>query len=166
MILKLIKFVMWICEKLNRVEYIQESRSKQDSQVYLVRYIVCKTEYFKFYIHRFLRSDLDDLHDHPWNFGTFIVQGGYTEIFYNGPAKTSREMTCRLNKRSVSENRLVFRKGEDFHRVILDKEYTIDMLEEAPLTLFVSFQKYKEWGFMTSEGWVHWKTYLGLDKAS
>ena len=40
----------------------------------------CKSNFpFNIFIHKFLKSDPDDLHDHPWAFRTLILKGGYWE---------------------------------------------------------------------------------------
>ena len=31
---------------------------------------------FNIFIHKILKSDLDDLHDHPWPYFTLILKGG------------------------------------------------------------------------------------------
>lgn len=166
MILLFCKFLMWLCGKLNRIEYISENRGKVLAEVYLVRYNLIKNRYFSLYIHRFLKDDLDDLHDHPWNFATFMVQGSYTEVFYNGKAKNSfdPEFTSIVNYRSVKNLRFVTRKGDDFHKVVLDKQYSLETMNDAPLTIFLAFTKYKNWGFITPNGWVHSRDYIYSEK--
>ena len=39
---------------------------------------------FNIFLHRFLKSDPDDLHDHPWNYRTLILWGGYWEYTKEG----------------------------------------------------------------------------------
>jgi hypothetical protein len=34
---------------------------------------------FNIFLHRFLKSDPDDVHDHPWPYATLIIKGGYYE---------------------------------------------------------------------------------------
>lgn len=55
-----------------------------DNEPYLERYYLFlkdRGEHFPFnvFLHRFLKSDSDDLHDHPWPFATLILKGGYWE---------------------------------------------------------------------------------------
>ena len=51
-----------------------------DGQPYLRRYYILKTRWFRIYLHEILRSDEDrDCHDHPWNFTSIILKGGYWE---------------------------------------------------------------------------------------
>ena len=63
---------------------------------------------FNIFLHRFLKSDPDDLHDHPWAFRSLILFGGYWE--YTETGKTWRGP---LSYRYAPAN--------TFHRVELDK---------------------------------------------
>ena len=95
---KLIYFLVERCIKKGRVFHITGS-ADQSEDVYLVRYIVVKSKYLCIYIHRFLRSDTSDPHDHPWNFITYIVSGGYQEHFYDVNQPTKGKKT-RHNKKT------------------------------------------------------------------
>lgn len=112
---------------------------------YLMRYFVFRSSFFNIYIHRFLRSDADELHDHPWNFGTYVVEGEYKEHTFYG-----------VNHRK--EGSFAYRRSTDFHRVEVDKNRSMDEINEAPLTLFFSGPRKKEWGFMSRNyGYSHAK---------
>ena len=54
-----------------------------DSEPYLERYYVFLKDRtwfpFNVFIHKFLKSDPDDVHDHPWPYATLILKGGYWE---------------------------------------------------------------------------------------
>ena len=79
-------FLNWL-ERRGRVLTLRE----KDGTVYLKRYYILfkektnqyeeeKSHYpFNLYLHHFFRSDLDDLHDHPWWFATLILKSGYYE---------------------------------------------------------------------------------------
>ncbi len=100
---------------------------------------------FNIFLHRFLKSDPDDLHDHPWNYRTFILFGGYWEYteegkFWRGP----------LSYRFADATR--------FHRLELDKE--IDYC----WTLFMPGIKFRDWGFMTDDGWIPHNKYINNKK--
>ena len=70
------KLMAW-CTKRGKVFKITGTGGADD--VYLIRYYVLKSKYLNVFIHQFLRSDRDDLHDHPWNFCTYLVRGAYDE---------------------------------------------------------------------------------------
>ena len=54
-----------------------------DNQPYLERYYVFLRDRERFpfnvFVHKFLKSDNEDVHDHPWPFLTIILKGGYWE---------------------------------------------------------------------------------------
>lgn len=95
---------------------------------------------FNVYLHKILLSDEPVLHDHPWNYFTFIISGGYWEHtpdgkFWRGP----------LHFR--------FSKAEDLHWLeVPENSYA--------MTLFIRFKKEREWGFKTMNGWKHYRDYL------
>ena len=118
---------------------------RQDKEPYLERYYIFlkDREHFPFniFIHKFLKSDPDDLHDHPWSFISIPLWPGYWEYtkdgkFWRGP----------LSYRCSPAN--------TFHRIELEKDYC--------WTLFIPGKRVREWGFETGEGWVHNKQYLHL----
>lgn len=162
--------VEW-CKNTGRVYYITGSANKQE-EVYLVRYIVLKSKWMCIYIHRFMRSDSSDPHDHPWNFITYIVSGGYTEVFYNREMpvkdlKTNRFVsywTKKLNTRVPGS--FAFRRATDIHRVVVDRKYSLFELEQAPLTACIMFNRQRNWGFwpLKDEGskFVDWRRYLRI----
>ena len=129
--------VKW-CEKNDRIFKI--TGGSNGATVYLVRYIVFKSRFGCVYIHRFMRTDADDPHDHPWNFWTYIISGGYTEKFYD---KSKPQYEVEGLEKSFSESKLkyssmwtdtrnirkpgslVYRKATDIHVVKTDKERSI-----------------------------------------
>ena len=67
------------------MKYTHRKRTIKDSNNndYLERYYVFlkdRSEFpFNIFVHKFLISDTDDLHNHPWSYFTFIIKGGYWE---------------------------------------------------------------------------------------
>lgn len=163
--------VRW-CEKTGRVYKITGG----GDTVYLVRYIVFKSKYGCFYIHRFMRSDSDDPHDHPWNFITYIVSGGYSEVFYDlnkpqehadwfwrgGKRKFKSFWTKHINVRKPGS--FAFRRATDIHQVVVDRPYMMSEIEKAPLTACIMFSRQRNWGFwpLKDRGskFVDWRRYL------
>jgi len=128
--------------KLGRRRIIYDRISNEP---YLERYYLFlkdrKNFPFNIFLHRFLKSDPDDLHDHPWEFRTIILYGGYWEYTDNG-----KFWRAPLTYRYAPAN--------TFHRVELD--------ENIPYcwTLFIPGKNFKEWGFRTTMGWLHNEIYL------
>ena len=123
---------------------------------YLIRWYVFlkdrKNFPFNITLHKILVSDLDDLHDHPWNYATLILKGGYYEHtpegkFWRGPGHFR------------------YRKSTDLHRLELAKD---ENGKELPCwSLFYMGKKVQEWGFIKNGKWIHNETYLAeRDKAT
>jgi hypothetical protein len=126
---------------------------------YLMRYLVVKNPYVNVFIHKFLRSDDPFPHDHPWNFWSYVVSGGYTEQrFDRAKAKHNHAEYTQYWTQS-SEIRLpgslAYRKFKDIHLVDLDRTYGLDELDLAPTTICVTGRRLQEWGF-----WLDDRTYL------
>lgn len=152
------------CERKGKVFRITGTGGPSD--VYLVRYYVLKSRWLNIFIHRFMRSDRDDMHDHPWDFATYLVRGAYTENKWN-PSNGTVVVTRRANQVEYAklreffnlsptrhqENRLVFRRATDQHQVLTDDSYpdTPDGRSRAPLTVCVTGPTRREWGFVKEE---------------
>lgn len=156
LILAVTNFLIYLCEKTGRTFNI--TGLGEDTDVYLIRYYVFQSKYFNFFIHRFLRSDRDDMHDHPWNFGTYVVKGSYTEEV---PAPQYANPVLR-RIRSETERRWATRKAEQLHRVVVEKNLTYAEKDQATITLCFTGRTRRDWGFVKDGKWIFWKTYLGL----
>lgn len=124
---------------------------REDDEPYLERYYVFlkdrKCFPFNIFIHKFLKSDPDDLHDHPWEFRTFILAGGYWEhtddgVFWRSPG-TYRYAPART-----------------YHRVELDKDIPYCW------TLFIPSVARTDWGFRTKSGWLQNEAYFKMKRAA
>lgn len=91
-------------------------------------------------VNRFHTSDHDrDLHDHPWNFRTFILSGGYFEHTAAGA-------------RWYRPGRTLQRPAQWRHRVQLSVD---ENGKEVPATTLVfTGPTIREWGYYTKAGWV------------
>ena len=118
-----------------------------DGQPYLERYYIFFKDRqfcpFNIFLHRFLKSDPDDLHDHPWSFRTFILFGGYWEH-----TETGKFWRAPFSYRYAPANL--------FHRIELDQNVPYCW------TLFIPGLKCKEWGFKTKNTWLHNNDYFAL----
>lgn len=190
--IKLIEFLMSWCEKRGKVLNITGTAGPDD--VYLIRYILARNKWFSIYIHQFLRSDRDDLHDHPWHFFSYLVRGSYKELRWN-PKTKEIDVTYRQNYKNYRlpnghiynaiDKIFVFRKATDQHQVIIDEDFKVSEKDRAPLTLFFGGPVIREWGFIKevelpkengsfmnddgswtqrSRNWIPWREYLGLSK--
>jgi len=169
------KAMKW-CEKRGRVLKITGAQGPDD--VYLIRYYVLQSRWCNIFIHQFLRSDKDDLHDHPWDFVTYLVRGAYTEQRWDEEKQTVL-ITKRANytyddymhKVPLRLNTFVFRRATDQHRVVVKEDLKQADKHKAALTLFMSGPTKREWGFWRTDfggagtkfrTWVPWRVYLEL----
>lgn len=160
MIKWLVTKLIGLCVRFNRVQNIT---GRDNEDIYMVRYILFRSNFFSIYIHQFLRSDKDSYHDHPWNFWTFIVSNTYTEhtpwLSKDGKVIGDKELT-----RDVFTNRLLHRKAEQLHWVELRRSYSFNDRFDAPTTVCLIGRRRRAWGFLDkeTEQWVFWKKYLGI----
>lgn len=158
------KLLIKLCIWRNTVYYI---KGGNNDDVFLVRYIVYKSKNFRFYIHRFLRSDADQPHDHPASFYTYVVDGSYQEYKYdlNKPIVTDGEFktywSFDINLRKAGS--LAFRKATDIHRVVLPRTYSLSEIEQAPLTICLMLKRERNWGYWKNGCYfIDWREYLNI----
>jgi hypothetical protein len=168
--------IRW-CERNGRTQHITGSVK---TDIYMCRYILFRSSLFSIYLHQFLRSDKDSYHDHPWNFWTYVVSGGYQE---NRPEGSSRDISnqrgeendfsgCTKIKfystnnllRNTKNYRLQYRKAEDLHWVQLNRSYTFEERFSAPTTVCLIGRRRRSWGFIDTKTneWSFWKKFLGI----
>lgn len=147
-------------EKNGRKRIIMDRESKEP---YLERYYLFLKDRKKFpfnvFLHKFLRSDPDDLHDHPWPYFTFILKGGYWEwvpkFEHVGeyPDPTFAPEPKIIGERKVWRGPGHFRicRATSYHRIEI--EPGVDCW-----TLFMPGPQKREWGFLTHENW-DWSTF-------
>lgn len=110
----------------------------------LTRYYLVQTALFSIYLHHLHTSDEDRaLHDHPWSFVTFLLSGGYFEHVPSEQVMGSK----RVWRRRFS---VLYRPAEWRHRLELVK---------PTWTLVLHWRRRRKWGFITMNGWQHWKDY-------
>ena len=127
-----------------RIIYGCDGRGDGDTP-YLTRYYLLDKKWMQICIHVFHRSDFDDMHDHPWNFLSIILWGGYLE-------ETMGYKRRRQRKR-VWPGMFLFRRATHRHRVVLKNE-------KKAVSLVFMGPYIREWGFFTRNGWIHFKKYF------
>lgn len=130
-----------------------------ENEPYLERYYLFLRERERFpfnvFLHKFLKSDPDDVHDHPWPYATLILKGGYWEWiphFDTVGRKTGEYQVWR------GPGHFRISKANSFHRIELDPDITA-------WTLFMPGRKCRDWGFMVKNKWVQWEQYLKQRKS-
>ena len=131
-----------------------------DGEPYLERYYVFLRDRadfpFNIFVHKFLKSDPDDVHDHPWPFATVILRGGYWEWRpqFDAQGKKTGEIAKWCGPGS-------FRTAQatTYHRIELDPDITC-------WTLFMPGAKQRDWGFLVKNKWIQWEQYLEQRKTA
>ena len=156
MILQKIKdhVLNWL-EKNDRKRVIMD---RENNEPYLIRYYLFlkdrKTFPFNIFLHKFLKGDPDDVHDHPWTYATLILKGGYWEWI---PQFNSNGIkTCEIGKwRGPGHFRIS--RSTSFHRIEIDPTV-------STWTLFMPGPLVREWGFLVKNKWIHNDDYLAQRK--
>ena len=151
MIIQLLKnkFFNWL-EQHDRKRIIMDRTSEEPL---LTRYYIFLKDRAKFpfnvFIHKFHKSDPDDVHDHPWPYATLILAGGYYEYtpnFENG-------LMIGETKHWRGPGHFRICSPASYHRIELKDGVT-------PWTLFMPGPQKREWGFLVKNKWIHNDNYL------
>jgi hypothetical protein len=131
-------FITWLFGRLGVPT--EEIGRGDDNLPYMVRWTLFgrrRGARYRVFLHRFLRSDLDTLHDHPWSFVSIILAGGY------------HERTADDRRRWYGPGRILRRAADWQHRV-----------EIAPgrecWSLVITGPKVRTWGFWCPGGFLPW----------
>jgi hypothetical protein len=145
-----------LLDRLGRKRIVMD---RVQNEPYLERYYLFLRERkqfpFNVFLHKFLKSDPDDVHDHPWPYATLILKGGYWEWIPHYDTlgrKTGEYQVWR------GPGHFRISKANSFHRIELDPDITA-------WTLFMPGRKCRDWGFMVKNKWVQWEQYLKQRKS-
>lgn len=117
---------------------IKEIKSKK-GVLHFRRWRIISLPWFSIYIHNIYKHDEDlHLHDHPWNYFSFILKGSYVEETIKG-------------KTLMSFGRLTKKDATDFHK--------ISTVIKPTTTLFIIGKRKREWGYNVDGKWVDNITY-------
>jgi hypothetical protein len=144
-----------LLEKLGRKRVIYD---RLENEPYLERYYLFlkdrKRFPFNVFLHKFLKGDPDDVHDHPWPYATLILKGGYYEWVPEFD-RDGRMFGQRRHWRGPGHFRISC--PGSYHRIELKEGVTA-------WTLFMPGPHLREWGFLTGKDpqtdWEHNEAYL------
>lgn len=134
-------------------------------ELYLRRFFIFRTRMFpnfRIFLHFINRSDDDrHLHDHPWDFTSLILAGGYDEEL--PPPQWLLEDMKKYADWKVHRY-LEVREPGDILRNKAEHTHRVQLRDGKPAWTLVQAGKARRiWGFHTESGWVDWRKYLGLD---
>jgi hypothetical protein len=152
MIIQLLKnkFFKWL-EQHDRKRIIMDRTSEEPLLTRYYIFLKDRTKFpFNVFIHKFHKSDPDDVHDHPWPYATLILAGGYYEWtpVFDGEGKKIAE-TCSW--RGPGHFRIC--SANSYHRIELDPSVTA-------WTMFMPGPHKREWGFLVKNKWIPNGEYL------
>ena len=149
--MSLAKLFLNTLERLGRKRIVMD---RQANEPYLERYYVFLKDRkhfpFNIFLHKFLKSDPDDVHDHPWPYATLILKGGY----YEWVAKFN-SLGEKIDEERMWRGPGHFRvcRATSYHRIELDPNVTA-------WTMFMPGPQKREWGFLVNNKWIHNEQYL------
>jgi hypothetical protein len=139
-----------LLEKLRRKRIIYD---RVNNEPYLERYYLFLKERERFpfnvFLHKFLKGDPDDVHDHPWPYATLILKGGYYE--YTPSFKDGKMIGETKYWRGPGHFRVC--SPNSYHRIELKSGITA-------WTLFMPGPHKREWGFLVNNKWIQHEQYL------
>jgi hypothetical protein len=139
---------------LDRVGRKRVVMDRQENEPYLERYYLFlkdrKQFPFNVFLHKFLKSDPDDVHDHPWSYATLILKGGYYEWI---PQFNQAGQKCGEIGHWRGPGHFRRSSAASYHRIELDPNITA-------WTLFMPGPQKREWGFLVNNKWIHNDEYL------
>ena len=144
----------WFLNLLERMGRKRIVMDRQSDEPYLERYYLFLKERknfpFNIFLHKFLKGDPDDVHDHPWPYATLILKGGY----YEWTAEFD-ENNIKIGETKHWRGPGHFRvcSANSFHRIELKPEVTA-------WTMFMPGPQKREWGFLVNNKWVQHEQYL------
>ena len=140
-----------LLDKLGRKRIIMD---RESNEPYLERYYLFLKDRkhfpFNVFLHKFLKGDPDDVHDHPWPYATLILKGGYYEWVPEFDSNNTM-----LGQRRIWRGPGHFRtcSPTSYHRIELKPGVTA-------WTLFMPGPQKREWGFLVNDKWIDNGEYL------
>ncbi len=108
-------------------------------KVHFKRWRLLATPWLNIYIHGIYEKDEEaHMHDHPWNFLSIILSGGYVEQTEQG-FSDRRFLNVKYCK--------------------ADKTHRIFSLFNNTYTLVITGKKFRNWGYKTERGWIDFESY-------
>lgn len=144
----------WLLKFLDKIGRKRIIMDRINDEPYLERYYLFLKDRnlfpFNVFLHKFLKSDPDDVHDHPWPYATLILKGGYWEWRpqFDATGKKIGEIArwCGPGSFRVAG-------ANSYHRIELDPSVEC-------WTLFMPGPQRRDWGFLVKNQWIQHEQYL------
>ena len=127
---------------------------RASSEPYLERYYLFLKDRnrfpFNIFLHKFLKGDPDDVHDHPWPYATVILRGGYYEWI---PEFDSQGIKIGETQHWRGPGHVRVCSPDSYHRIELKPGVTA-------WTLFMPGPQRRTWGFLVNNQWIPHDQYI------
>lgn len=127
---------------------------QRDGQLYMTRWYIFDTPWFGVKLHKIVLSDHECVHDHPWDFISIILKGGYIEHVekevLGSQSVDDSDVSIKKSSKIYHPGSILFRKAEHRHRL---------EIHQPAWTLVITLKRRRKWGFWTKTGWMHWKIF-------
>lgn len=136
------------------------------SKTYLWRLRIVGTPWFSIFVHKIMLPDNRPvLHDHPWNFFSVVIKGGYME-FVPGPFYATSKVVKRFNKKTVKQATHSSRYVDDAGWDVEKSLHWIAVLDRVPTwTLVFAGRRKRTWGYYDQENiWTPFNKHEFNDK--
>jgi hypothetical protein len=121
-------------------------------EAHFVRWRVIQTPLFGIYVHRFDNPDVRTFHDHPWNFISLVLKGGYAEALSQEPIEDNP-----TQYRTVRAGRFNIKRATDLH-------FIASLLRRPTWTVLVVGRRQRVWGYVDETGWTQFDQHPNNDK--
>jgi len=145
------KKILNFLDKIGRKRIVMD---RVNNEPYLERYYIFLKDRkwfpFNIFLHKFLKSDPDDVHDHPWPYASLILKGGYWEWIpqFNSLGEKTNEVCVWRGPGSFRTC-----SAKSFHRIELDPDVEC-------WSLFIPGPQQRDWGFLVENRWIQHEKYL------
>lgn len=134
---------------MNELSYRPDRLPDMELVGYLERWcLIPRKRQGNIYLHHFLGPDEPVMHDHPWDFKSIILSGGYIEALPTDPSMDGEGTLGRITGEVIQH------KAEDLH-------YIKEVLPNT-WTLIITGAVRREWGFFNGE-WIHHDDFKGRE---
>ena len=111
---------------------VKEIRSK-DGTLHFKRWRLLATPWFNVFVHGIYHKDEEvNMHNHPWDFFSVVLRGGFTEQLHGGAFVRRTPLKCKYSK------------AEAFHRI-----FALDEGKPCYTLVITGPERPEPWGYDT-----------------
>lgn len=130
--------------------FLTRTIRSREGVLHFRRWRLFSIPWFRIYLHEIHKEDEDaHLHNHPWNFASLILRGGYVERFKDGMGGVNWVLPWTWN----------VKQAEEYHKVE-------SLFYPSPsISLVFAWGPYRPWGYLTKVGFMEQSEYRSKKNA-